>query len=337
MTRGGTRLAAGGALLVLGACVPLFVDNPVYLDLAVFMAYYMVLAGSWNLLAGFTGEYSFAHAALAAVGAYGAVLVQETLGASPMASLPLAALLTAAVGLLLGLFALRVRGVYLSLVTFAFAGAFAVMVSGATSLTGGNNGHTSGFLFMGIDKSPYVWLGLGIVALYFILQSLVLDSRWGLFAQAVRDNEQVAAGLGVQTVRVKLVAFVYTAFWAGLAGALYAGYVGLVSPSISDLTEMGMIMSFVVVGGLGWRLGPILGVLVLQYISFQARGIGAEYTLMIFAAVALAVIVFVPNGLAGAATTALRRLRGGSRRWADETAAPSEPPAMRVLVRNKGD
>lgn len=317
-----TRIVQGALLAGAAALVPILVTQPAYLDLAVLTAYYLLLAASWNLLAGFTGQYSFAHAALAGVGAYSAILVEESMGVSPLAALPLAGLITAAVGVVLGLFSLRVRGVYLSLVTFAFAGAFAVWATGARHVTGGANGHDAGVLYLGIDKAPFVWLGLAIVVVYFVLQALILSSRWGLFMTAVRDREEIAAGLGVRTVRVRIGVFVYTAFWAGVAGAFYAGYIGIVSPSIGHLTEMGTIVSMTVIGGIGAPLGPIAGVLILQVTRFEVSGFGAEYTLLIFAGVTLAVMLVVPNGVVGLIESVRQRIRPPQRRWGDDDAAP---------------
>jgi branched-chain amino acid transport system permease protein len=312
------RILLGVLLACAGALVPILVTQPAYLDLAVLSAFYLLLAASWNLLAGFTGQYSFAHAALAGVGAYSAILVEETLGVSALAALPLAGLLTAAVGVVLGLFSLRVRGVYLSLVTFAFAGAFGVWATGARHVTGGANGHEADIIYLGIDKDPYVWLGLVLVIVYFALQSLILSGRWGVFMTAVRDREEVAAGLGVRTMRVRVAVFVFTAFWAGVAGAFYAGYIGIASPSIGHLTEMGTIVAMAVVGGLGAPLGPIAGVLILQITRFEVSGFGAEYTLLIFAGITLAVIVVVPNGVVGLIESVAQRVRAPQRRWRED-------------------
>ncbi|MFI5386902.1 MAG: branched-chain amino acid ABC transporter permease [Fimbriimonadales bacterium] len=294
---------------MLGTAVPLFVSDPGLQDLAVLSAYYLLLAGGWNLLAGFSGQFSFAHAALAAVGAYGTVLLEVKWNVPVAATLPLAGLGTALIGAALGTILLRVRGVYLSLVSFAFAGAFSAWLYGAFDFTGGGRGHTTGILFSGVDQSPYVWLGLGLVIAYFVSQALLLNSRWGLYLLAVRDREEVAEGLGVRSRQVKVVAFAFSSFWAGVAGSLYAAYEGIVAPSIGNLLTMGLILAMVVVGGMGRRFGPLLGVLVLQVISYWVRGYGAQYTLLIFAALVLGVMLFSRDGLLALAEPVVRRYR----------------------------
>lgn len=313
----GRRVALGAALIVAGAMVPLFVSTPSLVDLAVLSGYYLLLAGSWNLLGGFTGQLSFAHAGLAAVGGYVAVAVTTGLKVPVALSLPLAGLATAVIGLMLGVVSLRVRGTQLSLITFGFAGALAVWLAGAYRITGGTSGHSAVLFFGGVDRRPYAWLALGLVALYFVLQSLILGSRWGLWLVAVRDNQPVAEGLGVRTLTVQVVAFSYTAFWAGIAGSLYAGYEGIVAPSMANLGEMALILAMVVVGGMGRRLGPLAGVLVLQLISYEVRGSAAQYTLLITSAITLAVIVFAKDGLTGATESALRPWRKRQARWQD--------------------
>nr|MDA8218862.1 branched-chain amino acid ABC transporter permease [Dehalococcoidales bacterium] len=310
-------VALGAVLIVLGAIVPLFVSTPSVVDLAVLSGYYLLLAGSWNLLAGFTGQLSFAHAGLAAVGGYVAVAVTAGLKLPVALSLPVAGLAAAIIGLGLGFVSLRVRGTQLSLITFGFAGALTVWLAGASSLTGGTSGHSAGLLFGGIDRRPYAWLALALVALYFILQSVILASRWGLWLVAVRDNQPVAEGLGVRTLVVQVVVFSYTAFWAGLAGSLYAGYEGIVAPSIANLGEMALILAMVVVGGMGRRLGPVAGVLVLQLIAYEVRGSAAQYTLLITSVITLAVVFFAKDGLVGAAESALRPWRKRRTRWQD--------------------
>jgi branched-chain amino acid transport system permease protein len=309
------RFFLGAALVAGAAGFVLLVSDPVLQDLAAITCYWLILAGSWNLLAGFTGQMSFAHVGLAAVGAYLAVLLEFELGVGAGPAIPLAGLLTAAAGLVLGLVSTRVRGIYLALVTFAFGGAFVVWARGADTITGGNRGHTAEFLFSGIDARPFLWVGLALVGGYFVLQSLLLDSRFGLAAMAVRDREEVAEGLGIRTRWVKIGIFTYTAFWAGIAGAFYAGYVGIVAPSIGELLNMALVVAMVVVGGMGSRLGPIFGVILLQVIDYKVRGYGSEYTQLIFGALVLGIMLFARNGIVGALEALATRVRAPRGRW----------------------
>lgn len=274
--------------------------KPVFADLLILSAYYLLLAGSWNLLAGFAGQYSFAHVGLAAAGAYGTAAIVNWAGLSGWTAFVAVPILTAVAGGILGLVALRVRGVQLPLITFAFAGAFAVFLAAAADITGGSMGMQLPKLFAGFDRSPYLILGGLLVGLYFVIQNLVLDSRIGLLMQSVRDDEEVARGIGVDVFGVKVIAFVITATLAGLAGAFYANYVGVLAPTMLSMNEMGMVVAMAVIGGLGHRYGALVGVVVIRTLEHFVRGFGAEYTLVIITGVALVVVLFFREGIIAA-------------------------------------
>ena len=283
-------LASGFALAMIGL-------RPIVADLLILSAYYLLLAGSWNVLAGFCGQYSFAHLGLAAAGAYGTAALVNAAGLPGWSAFIIIPFFTAAIGALLGLVALRVRGVQLPLITFAFAGAFAVFLAAAADITGGSMGMQLPKLVPGFDRGPYLMLAGALVAFFFIVQNLVLDGRLGLLMQSVRDDEDVARGIGVDIFRVKITAFIITAALAGLAGAFYANYVGVLAPTMVSMNEMGMIVAMAVIGGLGHRYGALLGVVVIRTLEFVVRGFGAEYTLVIITGVALLVVLFFREGI----------------------------------------
>lgn len=289
--------------------------KPIFADLLILSAYYLLLAGSWNLLAGFAGQYSFAHVGLAAAGAYGTAAIVNWAGLSGWIAFLAVPASTSVVGGVLGLVALRVRGVQLPLITFAFAGAFAVFLAAAADITGGSMGMQLPKLFAGFDRSPYLILAGLLVGLYFFIQNLVLDSRLGLLMQSVRDDEEVARGIGVDIFRVKITVFVITAALAGLAGAFYATYVGVLAPTMLSMSEMGMVVAMAVIGGLGHRYGALVGVLVIRTLEHFVRGFGAEYTLVIITGVALIVVLFFREGIIAAFGKRLDRA-AQRKRWA---------------------
>lgn len=293
--------------------------RPIFADLLILSAYYLLLAGSWNLLAGFAGQYSFAHVGLAAAGAYGTAGLVNWAGFPGWSALMLIPIFTAALGGVLGLVALRVRGVQLPLITFAFAGAFAVFLAAAADITGGSMGLQLPKLVDGFDRSPYLILAGVMVALFFVVQNLVLDGSLGLIMQSVRDDEEVARGIGVDIFRVKITAFVLTAALAGLAGAFYANYVGVLAPTMLSMSEMGMVVAMAVIGGLGHRYGALAGVLVIRTLEHVVRGFGAEYTLVIITGVALLVVLFFREGILAALGKRFDRATQ-QKRWASSGA-----------------
>jgi branched-chain amino acid transport system permease protein len=319
------------SLFLLGAVLVLTVSRPDIQDFSALSFYWLLLAASWNLLAGFGGQFSFAHVALAMGGGYISVLFERELNVSALLTLPLAGVSVALIGFGLGLVSLRVRGVYLSLITFGFAGALSVWTTADWEVTRGYAGLNSDIIFTGIDSRPFLWLGLALVTAYFACQSLLLASGFGLQVMAVRDREEVAEGLGVRTGKVKVIMFTYTAFWAGVAGSYYAGYVGIVSPSVGDLIWMGWVIAMVVVGGLGTSLGPILGVLLVRVFDFQIRSTGSEYETLMIASLLIVFMLFVPDGLVGLAKSFGARLPRPHHRWpashelsAGDAATPAE-------------
>lgn|GEM_PF-6426802 len=306
----------------LMALIPLLVQAGPLLSLAIMTGYYMLLAASWNFLAGFIGQFSFAHMGLAGVGGYTAALSTFYLDVSPVWTFPMAGLAAAVAGLLLGVVSLRVKGISLPLITFGFAGAFKVWTAAARDLTHGKNGLFSDMLFPASSQSAYLWLVIGLCFLFFVLQSLILTSRWGLYMTAVHDDEAIAEGIGIKTTRIKLAVFTYTSLWAGIAGSLFASYQGLVSPVMMHLSEMGLLVVMVVLGGMGRPFAAISGAIVIQIINYWTRGIGGEYTLLIVALICLPVVFFARDGISGLVGELVRRITGSkTHRWADENHA----------------
>jgi branched-chain amino acid transport system permease protein len=231
----------------------------------------------------------------------------------------IAAFATAAVGLVIGAITLRLRTIYFSLATFAIAGVFISWLTGATNITGGSNGLIAMPLVLVDPERTFVWLGLGLSILFFGLQWILLSSRWGILLRAVRDREDVANGLGVRVTMVKVATFTYTAFWAGAAGAFYAAYVGFITPSLGAISNIGLVIAMAVVGGLGTMTGPIVGTLLVRIIEYYTRGYGGEFTVLIFSAILLAIMLFMRDGIVGLLERAAMQFGGRRDRWAAPT------------------
>jgi branched-chain amino acid transport system permease protein len=310
------------ALILVALGFATFLRDPVLLDSAVTFLYFLLLAASWNLLAGYAGQMSFAHLSFAVVGGYVTAYFADYYWISPLIVMPLAGLFTALLGLLIGAITLRFRDIFLAIATFAFAGAFQTWSIATSGITGGMNGMPAPPLFDMMDQTlACVWLGLGLVVVFYGLQWAILSSRWGMFARAVRDREDVARGLGVRATFVKVAICAYVAFWAGIAGSYYGGYVGLVTPSMGLLSNMGLVLAMVVVGGIGRVAGPILGTVVFRVIDYYTRGYGGEYTVLIFALLMLAMMLLARDGITGIIDRIAGRLFGRRQRWVETPAA----------------
>ncbi len=285
------------AVLAGVATFPLFLGQ-YWLHTAIVGLFYVMMASSWNLLAGYTGQVSFAHAAFAGVGAYTSGILSAKFGLPPLLGLPLGVALAALMGLALGSLCIRMGGIYLSLTTLAFSEILRIIITNEYEITRGTMGLKIPPLFGEYSKALcfYELLVAAVIILWIIRR--ILDSDLGTSFRAVQNDEVAAASLGIPVVRVRVTAFVITSAMAGLAGSLYGHYLMLITPHILSLDLMFLVLAMTVIGGIGTFVGPIIGAVFLELLSEYIRAYG-EFHILIFGLVALAVARFAPEGLAG--------------------------------------
>jgi len=292
--------AAGAALL------PVLLPHPFVLTIATQAAIWALLAASWDLLSGYTGQISFGHAGFFALGAYAAAAATKHAGVSPWLGLLVGATIAAAVGLLAGFPALRLRGHYLALVTLGLAEITRLVAQNWLALTGGPFGIHDFRSFPGLPADALAYRQ----AMYLVVVALVAVSiavmyhvcertNAGRAFRAIREDEVLAQTLGIGTTRYKLLAFTLSSGFAGLAGALYAYYVQLVSPSVASAATTSLIIGMAVFGGLGTLWGPVLGALLLYGLYEGLRFVGVVYNLIAVGLVIMVFVIYLPRGLAG--------------------------------------
>ena len=269
--------------------------------------YYVILAASWNLLAGYTGQFSLAHHAFAAIGAYTSGLLGYHLGVSPWLGIPAGVLLSAAMGFVLGRLVLRMRAIYLAIATWAFAETVHIYLTADYAFTRGELGLSVKPLYGNIDPLPYYYTFLGLTAVLLIAMRTLIDSPLGYFMRAIKDDELRARSLGIDATRVKVAIFVISSAIAGLAGGVYGHYTVLLSPQMVDFSEMAKIVIMVVIGGFGTFLGPIIGAEPVQVVMTWLQKYG-EWNLAIFALIVILLMRFSMEGLASLFTPLWRRL-----------------------------
>ncbi|MFI5013163.1 MAG: branched-chain amino acid ABC transporter permease [Hyphomicrobiales bacterium] len=284
---------AAGAAVALLAVAPFASDY--VLHVLITSLYYTILAASWNLLAGFTGQFSLAQQAFAAIGAYASGLVTTIYGAPPWAGIVCGVALSALLGFSLGRLVLRMRAIYLAIATWAFAETVHILLTAAYPITRGELGLTVPPLLEGLSPRGFyivfVLLTLGCtLAMYAILRSPL-----GIFMRAIRDDELRAESLGIDATRVKTFVFTVSSAFAGLAGAVYAHYVVVLSPQIADFSEMAKLVIMTVVGGLGSFAGPLVGAAPIQILNSYVAKYG-EWDMVIYAVV---VIVLMRANMGG--------------------------------------
>ncbi|HEV8529896.1 MAG TPA: branched-chain amino acid ABC transporter permease [Methylomirabilota bacterium] len=295
-------LGAAGVVLLL----PVLLPHPFVLSIATQAVIWALLAASWDLLSGYTGQVSFGHAGFFALGAYTAAGVSKHLGLSPWLGLVLGAAVAAVVGLGTGFPALRLRGHYLALVTLALAELIRLTAQNWLAVTGGpfgiyDFGSFTGLPATGIPRAQAVYLlvaaivGAGVGAMLYVCRR----TRAGRAFRAIREDEVLAESLGINTTVYKLLAFGLSSGLAGLAGTLYAYYIQLVSPTVATAATTSLVIGMAVFGGLGTIWGPALGALLLYAINEGLRFIGVVYNLVAVGLVIMVFVIFLPRGLAG--------------------------------------
>lgn len=274
-----------------------------------------VLAASLNLLMGFSGLVSMAHAAFFGIGGYASAILTVRHGVSFWLALPLAMIVTAVIALGIGVPSFRTRGIYYIIVTIAFQLIASEVFDNWSTMTGGGLGlkgipRPAGAIFA--TRLGYYYLTLAIVLGAHLLIVRVLRSPLGRALTAIRDNETKALMMGVSPLRYKLFAFVFASALAGVAGSLYVHYLEFAHPDFFNFAVSVDLFLTVMLGGAGTMYGPLFGVLVLEVI----REVLHEFValrLLLFGLLLITLILFLPEGLLIPLARQLRRLLPTSR------------------------
>lgn len=287
---------------------------------------YIIMAVSLNLVTGYLGQLPLGHAGFMSVGGYaGAIFIMkcaEALHLAPRAFVLLSpvavaifiggvvigGLAAALCGLIIGIPALRLKGDYLAIITLGFAEIIRVVMQNFddtfnVTLTGGSKGLT------GIPSfTNFINTSVLVVITIFVIHTL-MKSRWGRAIYAIRDNEIAAEASGISITMYKTTAFVLSAFFAGVAGVLYAGCIGVLAPAKFGFMKSVEILVMVVLGGMGSMLGSILSATTLTVLPELLRGF-SDYRMIAYSVVLILVMIFRPKGLFGSYDFSLSRIFG---------------------------
>jgi len=296
-------LAAGlGVAVILQSCSG-FID-PYTTQVILFAAINVILAVSLNLVMGETGQFSLCHAAFMAVGAYSSALLTGkalpalfphlswtgTSLASQLTFLPVLVIggaMAALVGLIVGGPSLRLRGDYLAMVTLGFGEIIRVLLQNA-NVVGGARG------MEGILPATNLFWAIGSAVLTLYTMIALVRSTYGRGFQAVRDDEIAAAAMGIDTTRVKVTAFVIGAFFAGVAGGLYAHAVEFISPEGFNFLRSFEIIVMVILGGLGRPVGVAIAAILITLLNEWLRDL-SEYRMVVYALIIILFMIFRPT------------------------------------------
>lgn len=309
-----SRYAVVAGILFLLVAAPFM--NPYYLNLLIQIGYYGIAALGLNILVGFTGQISLGHAAFFGFGAFASAWINNTTGIPVFLAIPLAGLMTTAVGLIFGIPAGRIKGLYLAIATLASQFILEDFFARADWFTGGTYGSMANpvslFGFELDTDQSFFYVVLFWTVLMFVLGANLLRTRDGRAFIAVRDHYLSAEIMGINLTKYRILSFGISSFYAGIGGALFAHYLGFVSAEGFTILLSIQFLGMIIIGGLGSVMGTLLGTAFMVLLpevmegivgSLQWIGSGVSEALVYIKemAIGLAIILFLifePDGLA---------------------------------------
>jgi branched-chain amino acid transport system permease protein len=310
-------LAPIAVVVALLAAVPLITASNVLLNFLVVALLTALVGQGWNLLGGYGGQYSFGHAAFFGTGAYATAILQVRYGVNAWLGFAIGIAAGAAVGAFIGALSFRsgLKGSYFALVTLAFAEVLRIIASVAP-ITGAGVGtlikldlRPEALQFQ--SRVPFYWIILGLVAMSLVIMRLIEDSRFGAYLVALRENEDAAEALGVNTTLVKLAAMTVSAAIAAAGGCFYAQYFLFIDAGIAYGPWISIAALLApIVGGAGTVFGPLLGALVVKALGEATKLVAGDapgLDLVIYGCVLILIVAFAPSGIAGLLLKARQR------------------------------
>lgn len=307
------------ALIVVGLIVPFVVTDTYVRHLFIIAFIYAVVASSWDLSLGYAGIFNFGHVAFFGIGVYATGLTAKLLGLDPWLAMLFGGVAASAVAALIALPVVRLQGVYVVLVTFAFSQLALQVVISQSDVTGGTQGlirvptiELFGYNFLRDFKFGYYYVAFGMLVISVACLRWLARSDFGLSIMAMRDNEDYAASRGIPIALQRLKVLVFSAFFTGVAGGFFVIYLRVASPEVFSFATSSLILSMVLVGGTSTIYGPVIAALALTFVSEGLANFEdlAEGRFIMVAVAMIIVLVFLPKGLASALP----------KRWAERAA-----------------
>lgn len=316
------------AVVVVAAVLPLVLTSTYYRSILVVGLLYAVVASSWDLTLGYAGVFNFAQVATFGVGAY-ATAILALHGIQPLVSMMLAIVIGVLFNGVVAIPVLRLRGVYVALLTFAAAQLVGSIALGWTDVTGGSTGIVMvpdliiARFDYNISPVAYLYLAEGLLVITVGFLHWLVRSPFGLSLVAARDAEDYAASRGIPLGRHRVIALAIGAVFTSASGAVFAMYLSSASPTIFGFSTATLVLSMVLVGGAGTIYGPALAAIALTFLqnTRQVAGLG-PVTFIIIAVLIILVLRFLPGGLWDATKRLSRRSRPAPTAPHEETANP---------------
>jgi len=285
-----------------------FIQNPFYLDIFIMILLWGILASSWNIAGGYAGMFSLGHGAFIGIGAYTSSMLFIHFDLSPWLGMFLGAIAAGVVASVLGYICGRLKGHYFALATIAFGELAHISGVQLKELTRGSEGLSIPFRpgwanFMFSDKVIYAYIGLAFLAGIYFLCLLIERTKLGYYLVSIREDEEAAKSLGVNTPLVKTLAIGLSGFLAAVGGTFYAQYILFIEPDtvLSFVNFSVQVALITIIGGMGRALGPIVGSFLLTPLSMLLRaylgGALSGLHIVIYGFLLIIVVLFLPYGI----------------------------------------
>lgn len=317
------------ALLLLALAFPFMAGNDYHLTVMSTAYIYAIATVGLNLITGYTGQFNLAHSGFMAVGAYTVGILTVDYQVSFWLAFALSGVVAAAIGFFVGLVSLRLKTHFFSIFTMCVGYIMFLVIEKWDSLThgaGGIVGIPAPESFAGLDFSEprtQYYLVLFFLAASMWIMHRIVTSLLGRTFMAIRNGDDLAQALGINLMRNKLLAFMLSVFFAGLAGGLYAGYVRFLGPDLARVEQTFDMTMYMLVGGIGTLLGPLLGAIGMPWLTQQLQFL-QDYRFVVFGPLLVLLVIFMPHGIVGT-WMAWRR-----RKAARALPKPAAPPARVV-------
>jgi len=287
--------------LILFGLMSANVINSYYTGIITLALINIVLAVSLNLIVGFTGQLCLGHAGFMSIGAYVSAMITQKAGMPFIASIFVGAIIACIFAALIGYPTLKLTGDYFAITTLAFCEIIRIIIMNI-NVVGGARGLT------GIPKKTTFTLAFLFMVITVVVIYNIIHSSQGRAMLSVRENEIAAESMGINAFKYKMIAFIIGAFFAGLAGGLYAHYMGYIQPVSFDFNKSIDYLTFVVFGGMGSLSGSIIATIVLTFLPELLRGLG-EFRMLIYPLALIILMIFRPQGLLGDKELSLKILK----------------------------
>jgi len=309
------RAAALGVPLLAAILFPLVVDNPYLVSVAVTAYVTAIAVYGLDVMLGYTGQLSLAHAGFFGIGGYTVGILTSDYGFSFWTALLIALALTSLLGHLIGLAALRTRHDYFAIFTLAVGVMIVIVIERWESLTGGTDGligipppsSIGPLSFTSLNAQYYLVLAFLVLTIYVVWS--LMHSLVGRTFLAVRNSEALARAVGIDAGRTHQLSFVISAALAALGGALYAPFLGSIGPDVGDVPMTFNMLVYLMIGGVASLPGPIVGTLLIMGLM-QALTVVQDYQMMVLGPILIVVVIFFPQGIAGLGKRVFDRVAG---------------------------